>query len=142
MKITELNNFYVGYNGKENFRILICASEIEDAKKIAKSYGKDAGIAGDWEVTEGLDSDMNFDCDYVVSYDEYKVSDVDENTEIKVIVGNGGLIEEVYVSPELKDADVEVIDFCTDDPDELDEVKESYDELDKKASAGKLINIY
>lgn len=30
MKVTALNNLWVGYNEKENFRILICADDIAD----------------------------------------------------------------------------------------------------------------
>ena len=69
MKITELDNLYAGYNKTEDYRILICAYDIEDARKIAVSYGKGAGLTGEWEVTDELNPDMEFDCDHVVSYD-------------------------------------------------------------------------
>ncbi len=68
MKITDLNNLYVGYNKDEDFRILICALDVQEAHEIAAEYGSDGGFEGDWEISEFTDINQKFDCDYVVTY--------------------------------------------------------------------------
>lgn len=62
--------------------------------------------------------------------------------DIKIILGEGGCLEDVFVSPELKDADVEIIDFCTQDPDEVDDANERYDEAKSLIEKGDLISVY
>ena len=70
MKVTELNNLYVGYNEKENFRVLICALDKQEAYEIAAEYGSDSNLEGEWEISEYSDVNMNFDCDYVITYSD------------------------------------------------------------------------
>ena len=63
---------------------------------------------------------------------------------IKVIMNDGGVIENVYVSPDIykKGVDLEIIDFCTDDLDELDAAEEAWKEVEKADKEGTLIRIY
>ncbi len=61
-----------------------------------------------------------------------------DNYEIKVIIDEGGIFQGLYVSPALADADVELLDFVTDDPNELDDVTERYEEAKKRCDDGEL----
>ena len=67
MKINELTNLWVGYNKKEDFRILICACDEIEAKEIADEYRDDSNMEGDFEIKEFNDINTHFDCDYVVN---------------------------------------------------------------------------
>ena len=67
MKVTELTNLWVGYNKTENFRVLICALDQEEAQEIADGYCLDGHFEGKFEVTEFDDLDTHFDCDYVIA---------------------------------------------------------------------------
>ena len=62
--------------------------------------------------------------------------------EIKIVMNSGGMITDVLASPELADVDVEVIDFCTNDPDEYDEAEENWQEAKEKWRKGELTSIY
>ena len=63
--------------------------------------------------------------------------------KIKVVVNSGGVVESVYVSSELvKDTEVEVIDFCTDDTDELEAANEQMGELKCELERKELKAIY
>ena len=66
MKVTALNNLWVGYNEKENFRILICADDIHEANDIANSYRLDSHMDGEFEISEFTDINTQFDCNYVL----------------------------------------------------------------------------
>ena len=68
MKITDIKNLFVGINNTENFKVLINAANGEDALAIAESYGHEAGLKGTWITRYLGDTDMNFDCDYCLSY--------------------------------------------------------------------------
>ena len=62
-------NLFIGYNRKENFRILICAFDEEEAAELANEYRLDAGLEGCFEIEEienGIDN-IHFDCDYVIA---------------------------------------------------------------------------
>lgn len=59
--------------------------------------------------------------------------------EIKVLIDEGGIFQGLYVSPELKDADVELIDFVTDDPAELDDAQERLDMAVSRTGVGELV---
>ena len=61
--------------------------------------------------------------------------------EIKVIIDEGGIFQGLYVTPELKDCDVELIDFVTDDPEELADAQRRYDEVLERARIGELVGI-
>ena len=63
-------NLFVGYNKTENFRILICAFDEEEAADLAREYCSDSKLKGTFEVQkpEGKIDDIHFDCDYVIAY--------------------------------------------------------------------------
>lgn len=61
--------------------------------------------------------------------------------EIKVVIDEGGIFQGVYVSPELKDCEVELLDFVTEDEDEQEDVQKRYDECISRAMKGELICI-
>ena len=67
MKITDLNHLWVGYNEKEDFRVLICALDEQDAQEIANNYCLDSHMNGKFEISEFSDINTNFDCDYVLT---------------------------------------------------------------------------
>lgn len=67
MKITDLNHLWVGYNEKEDFRVLICALDEQDAQEIANDYCLDSHMNGKFEISEFSDTNTNFDCDYVLT---------------------------------------------------------------------------
>lgn len=62
-------NLFVGYNQTEDFRILICAFDEEEATELAKEYCCDSKLRGSFEVqkSEGKIDDIHFDCDYVIA---------------------------------------------------------------------------
>ena len=62
-------NLWVGYNAKEDFRILIVAWDEKVARMMATEYCRDAGLDGFFEVEkfEGDMSHIHFDCDYIIS---------------------------------------------------------------------------
>ena len=62
-------NLFIGYNAKEDFRILICAFDEIDAQELANEYRFDSNLDGNFEIQEienGID-DIHFDCDYVIA---------------------------------------------------------------------------
>ena len=67
MKITDLNHLWVGYNEIEDFRVLICALDEQDAQEIANNYCLDSHMNGKFEISEFSDINTNFDCDYVLT---------------------------------------------------------------------------
>ena len=68
MKATDMTNLYVGYNKKEDFRILICTVEGEkEAQRLANEYALDSGMKEEsFEIGEFNDINTHFDCDYVI----------------------------------------------------------------------------
>lgn len=66
MTILDLQNLWVGYNDKEDFRILICAGCKKEAKALAESYRKDSKLSGSFDIYEFTDVNTKFDCDYVI----------------------------------------------------------------------------
>lgn len=62
--------------------------------------------------------------------------------EIKVIIDKGGIFQGLYVTPGLEDCEVELIDFVTDDPDELEDTQKRYDQCCERARNGELKNIW
>lgn len=67
MKINNMTNLYVGYNEKENFKILICSFDgKEGAEKIAEEYRIDTEMDGTFGISEFTDINIHFDCDYVI----------------------------------------------------------------------------
>ena len=67
MKVNELTNLWVGYNATEDFRILICALDTEEAQEIANEYRFDTNMEGTFEITEFDNTETHFDCDYVLT---------------------------------------------------------------------------
>ncbi len=61
--------------------------------------------------------------------------------EIKVLIDKGGIFQGLYVSPKLKDCEVELLDFVTDDLDELDDVEERYEKAEERVKSGELVEI-
>lgn len=61
MKVTDMTNLFVGYNETDQFRILICAADKEEAEEIARDYRN-----GSFVVSEFTDAMISFDCDYVL----------------------------------------------------------------------------
>ena len=62
-------NLFIGYNAKEDFRILICAFDKEEAQELANEYRCDSGFEDRFEIFEsenGIDN-IHFDCDYVIA---------------------------------------------------------------------------
>ena len=66
MKINEMTNLYVGYNESEDFSILICAFDKEEAHEIANVYRVESHMRGEFEITKFKDITTHFDCDYVL----------------------------------------------------------------------------
>lgn len=62
-------NLFIGYNREEDFRILICAFDEEEALELANEYRFDAGLEGHFEIEEIEDeiTNIHFDCDYVIA---------------------------------------------------------------------------
>ena len=59
-----------------------------------------------------------------------------------ITVNDGGQIDGVYGTKNRRRTDVEIIDFCTDDPNELDEVNEYWEDIKSEIEDGTLIDIY
>ena len=68
-KIMRFTNLFVGYNQTEDFRILICAFDEDEAAELAREYCCDSKFRGSFEIkkAEGKIDDIHFDCDYVIS---------------------------------------------------------------------------
>ncbi len=70
MKITDVQGLYVAHNKAENYNVLVCAQDREEAKAIAVSYFDDAYMehdASSIEIQSFDDVTTRFDCDYVIS---------------------------------------------------------------------------
>ena len=66
MKITDMNNLWIGHNETENFNVLICANEEKEAQEIADEYAMDAGLEGEFIICD-FDMDTCIDCDYILT---------------------------------------------------------------------------
>ena len=62
--------------------------------------------------------------------------------EMKIIINDGGMIDTIAVSKDLKDIDVEIIDLCTDQPDELKETKREEKAIRKAIKKEEMFEIY
>ena len=62
-------NLFIGYNEEEDFRILICAFDKEEAQELADEYRFVSNLSGHFETSEleGKIDDIHFDCDYVIA---------------------------------------------------------------------------
>ena len=62
---------------------------------------------------------------------------------IKVVVNEGGVVDNVLISSEIADSVlVEVIDLCTDDPEELDLAEGRMKFAQEQIKNGKLKSVY
>ena len=68
MKVTDMTNLWVGYNEEEDFRVLICAQDEQEARQIANGYRVDTLMEGTFKITEFTDVNVRIDCDYVLTY--------------------------------------------------------------------------
>lgn len=68
MKITEMANLYVGYNEKENIKVLICAINKEEAEYVAEDYKFRNDIEGNFVISTYDNVETEFDYDYVLTY--------------------------------------------------------------------------
>lgn len=66
MKVSDMRNLFVAINKKENFNILICATDQIQATSLALEYYREAGLDGYGEVRRFNDVNINIDCDYVI----------------------------------------------------------------------------
>ena len=67
MKINEMTNLWVGYNEDENFTVLICSLDREEAYEIVNNYCLDSRMQGKFEITEFKEINTHFDCDYILT---------------------------------------------------------------------------
>lgn len=67
MNVFELNNLYAVNNKNEDFRILVVAGDMDEAKEIAKDYFRESGMCTtDLQVMDAFDEFTKFDCDHVI----------------------------------------------------------------------------
>ena len=59
-----------------------------------------------------------------------------------ITVNYGGQIDGIYGTRNRRRTDIEIIDFCTNDPNELDEANEYWEEIKSEIEDGTLIDIY
>lgn len=71
MNIKDINGLYVGYSENDNFRVLIIAESKEEATKIADEYVFDANLEGPMVISDYVDTDCRFDCDYALTAIKY-----------------------------------------------------------------------
>ncbi len=71
MRINEINGLFVAYNHPENFRILVCAQDKEEAMELAVEYFFEGNFPNhdpdNIEISEFSDVNTHFDCDYVIA---------------------------------------------------------------------------
>ena len=68
MKVSELNNLWVGHNVKKNFTVLICALDEKEAYRIANDYRLDSKMEGEFDISKFDNMHIDIDCDYVLTY--------------------------------------------------------------------------
>ncbi len=61
---------------------------------------------------------------------------------IKVVVNYGGMVDSVYVTRGLRNVDVEIIDFCTEDEDELNDAMQAKRLLERATEKGRIVKAY
>lgn len=70
-----------------------------------------------------------------------ELSDVLRKAEITAFIDKGGIFQGIYVPPELKDAKVDIIDYVTEDGDEIEKADETFEAANKKVETGELVFI-
>ena len=61
-----MNNLFIAFNSKENFKVLICAADEKSADMVAKEYAADSFFEGEFCISSFELKDERFDCDYVL----------------------------------------------------------------------------
>ena len=64
MRFTHL---FIGYNEEEDFSILICAFDKDEAQELANEYRFDSNLNGAFEVKEVESGIDNINFDYVIA---------------------------------------------------------------------------
>lgn len=72
MKINEMTNLWIAYNRVNNFRVAVVAEDEEDALEIVRQYAEDMGIGSDFEISEMYDCECKFDCDRIISRNDFE----------------------------------------------------------------------
>ena len=62
--------------------------------------------------------------------------------EIHIIIDEGGIYQGCYVSPDLSNVDVELIDFVTEDISEWEDAQDRYNMCVQRALNGELKAVY
>lgn len=98
MKFT---NVFLGYNKKEDFRILISAWSKAEAETFAEEYQKDAGLQGHFDISEVPEriDDIHFDCDYIITGCNSALKDkegAEENATTWLIGLSGSCMDDVF----------------------------------------------
>lgn len=65
--ITDMTNLWVGSYDDDNFKVLICAPNEQEAKRAAMQFGKKSGMEDTPQITQFDNIGTPFNCDYVVT---------------------------------------------------------------------------
>lgn len=96
----QFTNVFLGYNKKEDFRILISAWSKAEAETLAEEYQKDAGLQGHFDISEAPEriDDIRFDCDYIITGCNSALKDKEgekENSTTWLIGVSGSYMDDV-----------------------------------------------
>lgn len=105
MKVNELTNLWVGYNKTEDFRVLIRATDTEEAQKIADDYCNDSHMGGIFEIAKFDNINIRLDCDYVLDKGIAKIYSIGDRVKTKIHYQNDSRteVEAVIRGIELED---------------------------------------
>ena len=65
-----------------------------------------------------------------------------DSKEIHVVIDEGGIFQGAYVTQNISDSVVELIDFVTEDPDEFEETEQRHKEAVERAIKGELVCLW
>ena len=121
-------NLFTAYNKEENFKILICAQDEDEAEKLAEGYRIDAKMTGKFIISEPQtdDRDNVYNCDYIISSGDDQKNLINREDYVAVKLWNkddirGVLIEEGYegtdeeVNAVVDSGELRALNDCTDD---------------------------
>ena len=66
----------LAYNGKENFKVLVCARDKKEANLLMVDYSEEANLESDWMFTKTSIENEIFDCDYMIQDPCFEETDV------------------------------------------------------------------
>lgn len=66
MKVNELLNLWVCFHKEENFNVLVCACDENEAEDVIKGYCKDTGMTPNFEIKRFENLDTDLDCNHVL----------------------------------------------------------------------------